>query len=77
MVDDVTEREEVISVFPNRYHKIHTTKSWDYIGLPQTAKRHLKQESDVIIGLLDTGPLIFLVLKLKNMVSTSKGFVNI
>ncbi|KAK1560894.1 hypothetical protein Q3G72_031993 [Acer saccharum] len=34
--------EEVFSVFPNRYHKLHTTKSWDFIGLPQTAKRNLK-----------------------------------
>ncbi|XP_039008005.1 subtilisin-like protease SBT4.14 [Hibiscus syriacus] len=49
------ELDEVVSVFPNRYHKLHTTKSWDFIGFPQTAKRHLKLERDVIVGLLDTG----------------------
>lgn len=43
------------SVFPNRYRKLHTTKSWDFIGLPQTAKRNLKFERNIIVGLLDTG----------------------
>ncbi|KAK2650467.1 hypothetical protein Ddye_017956 [Dipteronia dyeriana] len=47
--------EEVFSVFPNRYHKLHTTKSWDFIGLPQTAKRNLKVESNIIVALFDTG----------------------
>ncbi|KAI9180420.1 hypothetical protein LWI28_004639 [Acer negundo] len=47
--------EEVFSVFPNRYHKLHTTKSWDFIGLPQTAKRNLKVESNMIVALFDTG----------------------
>ncbi|KAK8693465.1 hypothetical protein V6N13_071048 [Hibiscus sabdariffa] len=48
------ELDEVASVFPNRYHKLHTTKSWDFIGFPQTAKRNLKLERDIIVGLLDT-----------------------
>ena len=52
---DAIEMGEVVSVFPNRYHKLHTTKSWDFIGLPQTARRHLKQESNITVGLLDTG----------------------
>lgn len=51
----LSEMEGVVSVFPNRYHKLHTTKSWDFIGLPQTARRQLKQESNIIVGLLDTG----------------------
>ncbi|KAJ9680827.1 hypothetical protein PVL29_019980 [Vitis rotundifolia] len=51
----LSEMEEVVSVFPNRYHKLHTTKSWDFIGLPQTARRQLKHESNIIVGLLDTG----------------------
>ncbi|PSS24333.1 Subtilisin-like protease SBT4.14 [Actinidia chinensis var. chinensis] len=45
----------VLSVFPNRYHKLHTTRSWEFIGLPHTAKRHLKTEGNIIVGLLDTG----------------------
>ncbi|KAJ0265260.1 Subtilisin-like protease 4 [Hirschfeldia incana] len=46
---------EVLGVFKNRYRQLHTTKSWDFVGLPLTAKRHLKAERDVIIGVLDTG----------------------
>lgn len=49
------EMEEVLGVFKNRYRQLHTTKSWDFVGLPLTAKRHLKAERDVIIGVLDTG----------------------
>ncbi|XP_050237435.1 subtilisin-like protease SBT4.14 isoform X2 [Mercurialis annua] len=47
--------DRVLSVFPNRYRKLHTTKSWDFIGLPNTARRKLKRERDIIVGLLDTG----------------------
>ncbi|KAL1213580.1 Subtilisin-like protease SBT4.14 [Cardamine amara subsp. amara] len=49
------EMEEVVGVFRNQYRQLHTTKSWDFVGLPLTAKRHLKAERDVIIGVLDTG----------------------
>ncbi|KAF9668879.1 hypothetical protein SADUNF_Sadunf14G0049300 [Salix dunnii] len=51
----LSRREEVLSVFPNRYHKLHTTKSWDFIGLPNKAKRNLKMERNMVVGLLDTG----------------------
>ncbi|KAI5647317.1 hypothetical protein M9H77_33322 [Catharanthus roseus] len=47
--------DEVLSVFPNRYHKLHTTKSWEFIGLTPTAKRNHQVESNIIVGLLDTG----------------------
>ncbi|XP_057454486.1 subtilisin-like protease SBT4.14 isoform X2 [Lotus japonicus] len=47
--------DEVLSVLPNQYRKLHTTRSWDFIGLPLTAKRKLKSESDTIVALLDTG----------------------
>lgn len=47
--------EEVLGVFRNQYRQLHTTKSWDFVGLPLTAKRHLQAERDVIIGVLDTG----------------------
>jgi len=46
---------EVLSVLPNQYRKLHTTRSWDFIGLPLTAKRKLRQESDTIVAILDTG----------------------
>lgn len=52
--------KEVLGVFRNRYRQLHTTKSWDFVGLPLTAKRHLKAERDVIIGVLDTGLIIYI-----------------
>ncbi|KAF9598279.1 hypothetical protein IFM89_026398, partial [Coptis chinensis] len=45
----------VISVFPSRTLKTHTTRSWDFLGLPSTVKRIPEVESNVIIGLIDTG----------------------
>lgn len=47
--------DEVSSVFPNQYRKLHTTKSWEFIGLSPTAKRNPLTESNIIVGLLDTG----------------------
>ena len=47
--------DEVLSVLPNQYRTLHTTRSWDFIGLPLTAKRKLQSESDTIVALLDTG----------------------
>ncbi|KAK9058946.1 hypothetical protein SSX86_021563 [Deinandra increscens subsp. villosa] len=44
----------VQSVILNQYRKLHTTRSWDFIGLPQKATRK-KHESDIIIGVMDTG----------------------
>ncbi|XP_028797595.1 cucumisin-like [Neltuma alba] len=44
----------VVSVFPNRMRQLHTTRSWDFIGFPQNVQR-ATTESDVIIGVLDTG----------------------
>ncbi|KAF9598895.1 hypothetical protein IFM89_032749 [Coptis chinensis] len=45
----------VISVFPSRTLKTHTTRSWDFLGLPSTVKRIPEVESNVIIRLIDTG----------------------
>ncbi|CAI0412170.1 unnamed protein product [Linum tenue] len=46
--------ESVVSVFPNRLRQLHTTRSWDFIGFPQNVTR-TTVESDVIIGMLDSG----------------------
>ncbi|XP_028795020.1 cucumisin [Neltuma alba] len=46
--------ENVVSVFPNRRNTIHTTRSWDFVGLSQKVKRS-DLESDVIVGVLDSG----------------------
>ncbi|CAJ2657641.1 unnamed protein product [Trifolium pratense] len=54
-VNKLSGMNEVLSVLPNQYRKLHTTRSWDFIGLPLTAKRKLKSEGDTIVALLDTG----------------------
>ncbi|KMT00167.1 hypothetical protein BVRB_1g019850 [Beta vulgaris subsp. vulgaris] len=51
----LSERDEVLWIFENKYHKLHTTRSWDFIRFPQSAKRRLKIESNIIVGLFDTG----------------------
>ncbi|KAK9742413.1 hypothetical protein RND81_03G171000 [Saponaria officinalis] len=50
----ISEREDVVSVFPNKKMELTTTRSWDFLGLTTKAKRTSK-ESDIIIGMLDSG----------------------
>ncbi|CAD6220734.1 unnamed protein product [Miscanthus lutarioriparius] len=45
----------VVSVFPSRTLKPLTTRSWDFLGFPQTPKEELPLEGDIIVGMLDTG----------------------
>ncbi|KAL5747947.1 hypothetical protein ACOSQ2_025244 [Xanthoceras sorbifolium] len=45
----VEDMDGVVSVFSNRLNKLHTRRSWDFMGFPQQAKR-VPPESDVIIG---------------------------
>ncbi|KAJ4719932.1 cucumisin-like [Melia azedarach] len=45
----------VVSVFPNRKRKLHTTRSWDFMGFSQQVQRAPTVESDTIIGVFDTG----------------------
>ena len=47
--------EGVISVYPSKTLQPHTTRSWDFIGLQKNATRNAQAESDIIIGVLDTG----------------------
>jgi len=44
----------VVSVFPSQKKKLHTTRSWDFMGFPQTVTR-ATSESDIIVAMLDTG----------------------
>ncbi|XP_042486209.1 subtilisin-like protease SBT4.4 [Macadamia integrifolia] len=48
-------KEGVVSVFPSRTLQLETTRSWDFIGLSKAAKRIPSAESDVIIGVIDSG----------------------
>ncbi|XP_062213838.1 subtilisin-like protease SBT3.18 [Phragmites australis] len=57
----LSETEEVISVFRSRMLQVHTTRSWDFMGLSlhtqmeKSSQMHLKFGGDVIVGVLDTG----------------------
>ncbi|EXC19364.1 hypothetical protein L484_010381 [Morus notabilis] len=46
--------EGVVSVFPSQKKQLHTTRSWDFMGFSKHVSR-TTVESDVIIGMLDTG----------------------
>ncbi|KAK9103463.1 hypothetical protein Sjap_020717 [Stephania japonica] len=50
----LSEMEGVVSVFPNTKLKLHTTRSWDFLGFTQP-NYGAYPEGDVIVGLLDTG----------------------
>ncbi|KAK7826153.1 subtilisin-like protease sbt4.3 [Quercus suber] len=48
-------KKEVVSVFPSKTYHLHTTRSWDFIGLSGTVERNAAAESNVIVGFIDTG----------------------
>ncbi|XP_050280574.1 subtilisin-like protease SBT4.13 [Quercus robur] len=48
-------KKEVLSVFPSRKLQLQTTRSWDFVGLTETAKRNPIVESNIIIGSIDSG----------------------
>lgn len=45
----------MVSVFPNTIRQLHTTRSWDFLGMPLNVKRNTNIESHIIVGVLDTG----------------------
>ncbi|KAL3512413.1 hypothetical protein ACH5RR_025130 [Cinchona calisaya] len=49
----------VIQVIPNGFYKLHTTRSWNYLGLSSESPNNLLHETNMgdgsIIGILDTG----------------------
>ncbi|RCV09922.1 hypothetical protein SETIT_2G069200v2 [Setaria italica] len=45
--------EGIVSVFPSRTHELLTTRSWDFLGLPQTPPEAMPLEGEVIVGMLD------------------------
>lgn len=57
---NIAELPDVVHVVPNHLYKLHTTRSWDYLGLsessPTTNLLHEAKMGDgIIIGVLDTG----------------------
>ena len=52
----------MVSVIPSKMRKLHTTRSWDFLGVPQSVKRNHQIESNIIVGVLDTGTKLRLLL---------------
>ncbi|KAG8070393.1 hypothetical protein GUJ93_ZPchr0006g42106 [Zizania palustris] len=59
---EIARQPGVLSVFPNRGHRLHTTRSWDFLGLAGPggaptgdAWKKARFGEDTIIGNLDTG----------------------
>lgn len=55
-----TEMPGVVSVFPNTKRNLHTTHSWDFMGLSEDETMEIpgfstKNQVNVIIGFIDTG----------------------
>ena len=48
-------KEGVVSVFLNQNNHLHTTRSWDFLGFPQNVGRVPQLESNIVVGVLDTG----------------------
>ncbi|CAA7038649.1 unnamed protein product [Microthlaspi erraticum] len=53
----IAKMEGVVSVFPNEMLQLQTTASWSFMGLKEgnMAKRNPTVESDIVIGVIDTG----------------------
>lgn len=59
---EIAKHPNVISVFPNRAHQLHTTRSWEFLGLEKYGAVHhgslwekARYGEDIIIGNLDSG----------------------
>ncbi|KAE9610464.1 putative tripeptidyl-peptidase II [Lupinus albus] len=57
--EEIEKFPEVVSVIPNRIHKLHTTRSWDFIGIHHSSLKASFTENNLgegtIIGVIDTG----------------------
>ncbi|KAM5583482.1 subtilisin-like protease SBT4.3 [Rosa sericea] len=47
--------KEVVSIFQSTKFKLQTTRSWDFMGFNESINRNATIESDVIIGVIDSG----------------------
>lgn len=47
--------KSVLLIFPSTTYQLHTTRSWDFMGVTENVLRDPTVESDMIIGVLDTG----------------------
>uniref|UniRef100_A0A162B3L1 Uncharacterized protein n=1 Tax=Daucus carota subsp. sativus TaxID=79200 RepID=A0A162B3L1_DAUCS len=51
----IAEHEAVVSVFKSKTLHTQTTRSWDFMGFSEKVHRNAGYESNVIIGVIDTG----------------------
>ncbi|KAI3960991.1 hypothetical protein MKW92_048131 [Papaver armeniacum] len=51
------ETESIISVFESKINQLHTTHSWDFLGVDDVPQNNanIESKSDVIVGVIDTG----------------------
>ncbi|XP_065854731.1 subtilisin-like protease SBT5.3 [Euphorbia lathyris] len=61
-VEEISRRAEVVSVFPNEMNELHTTRSWEFLGMEKNGRipadsiwLKARFGEDVIIGNIDTG----------------------
>ncbi|KAM2065409.1 hypothetical protein FF1_028406 [Malus domestica] len=53
--ESVAKMKEVVSVFLSTTYKLQTTRSWEFLGFNEKLKRNPTVESNVIVGVIDTG----------------------
>ncbi|XP_061998862.1 subtilisin-like protease SBT4.3 [Rosa rugosa] len=53
--EELANMKEVVSVFPSTTFQLQTTRSWEFMGFNEKIRGNAIVESDVIIGVLDTG----------------------
>ncbi|XVF69150.1 hypothetical protein PTKIN_Ptkin11bG0057800 [Pterospermum kingtungense] len=54
----IAESDRVVSVFESRINKVHTTRTWDFLGInsvQQHKQLQMDSSSNVIVGVVDTG----------------------
>jgi len=53
--EKLAQMKGVVSVFPSQELHLQTTRSWDFLGFPQSVKRYETIESDLVVGVIDSG----------------------
>lgn len=53
--EKLADMKEVVSIFSSRSFQLQTTRSWDFMGLNEKMNRDILVESDIIVGVIDTG----------------------
>ncbi|CAI9092715.1 OLC1v1028033C1 [Oldenlandia corymbosa var. corymbosa] len=48
-------RDDVVLIFPSQKRHLHTTASWDFMNFSQNVSRNLNVETDIVIGVIDSG----------------------